>query len=118
MRLVHLDGHGCIVDLSSTQALKRDRFSPTRSQEHALRSVRDDDRSVLESISLSVVRKAKGVVKLHTLLSLRGVIPAFTHISDGKMHEVNVLDFLAIKSNVLSVIDLCYLDYTRFYWLH
>ena len=40
-------------------------------------------------------RSAKAAVKMHTLLDLRGAIPAFIHISDGKMHEVNVLDFLA-----------------------
>jgi hypothetical protein len=42
-------------------------------------------------------RKAKAAVKLHTLLDLRGLIPAFIHISDGKMHEVNVLDILVLE---------------------
>ena len=39
-------------------------------------------------------RKTKGAVKLHTLLDLEGGIPAFIHISDGKLHDVNVLDML------------------------
>ncbi len=43
-------------------------------------------------------RRAKGAVKLHTLLDLRGAIPAFIHISDGKMHEVNWLDFMPIEA--------------------
>jgi len=43
-------------------------------------------------------RTAKAAVKLHTLLDLRGAIPAFIHISDGKMHEVNVLDFLPVEA--------------------
>jgi hypothetical protein len=63
-------------------------------------------------------RKAKGAVKLHTLLDLRGVIPAFIHISDGKMHEVNVLDFLPIEAGAFYVMDRGYLDFTRLYRLH
>ena len=63
-------------------------------------------------------RKAKGAVKLHTLLDLRGAIPAFIHISDGKMHEVNVLDFLPIEAGAFYVMDRGYLDFTRLYQLH
>ena len=62
-------------------------------------------------------RKAKGAVKLHTLLDLRGAIPAFIHISDGKMHEVNVLDFLPIEAGAFYVMDRGYLDFTRLYRL-
>ena len=63
-------------------------------------------------------RKAKGAVKLHTLLDLRGAIPAFIHISDGKMHEVNVLDFLPIEAGAFYVMDRGYLDFIRLYRLH
>ena len=63
-------------------------------------------------------RKAKGAVKLHTLLDLRGAIPAFIHISDGKMHEVNVLDFLPIEAGAFYVMDRGYLDFTRLCRLH
>ena len=63
-------------------------------------------------------RKAKGAVKLHTLLDLRGAIPAFIHMSDGKMHEVNVLDFLPIEAGAFYVMDRGYLDFTRLYRLH
>lgn len=63
-------------------------------------------------------RKAKGAVKLHTLLDLRGAIPAFIHISDGKMHEVNVLDFMPIEAGALYVMDRGYLDFTRLYAMH
>ena len=63
-------------------------------------------------------RKAKGAVKLHTLLDLRGAIPAFIHISNGKMHEVNVLDFLPIEAGAFYVMDRGYLDFTRLYRLH
>jgi hypothetical protein len=63
-------------------------------------------------------RKAKGAVKPHTLLDLRGVIPAFIHISDGKMHEVNVLDFMPIEAGAFYVMDRGYLDFTRLYAMH
>jgi hypothetical protein len=63
-------------------------------------------------------RKAKAAVKLHTLLDLRGAIPAFIHISDGKMHEVNVLDFLPIEAGAFYVMDRGYLDFARLYCLH
>ena len=60
-------------------------------------------------------RKAKAAVKLHTLLDLRGAIPAFIHISDGKMHEVNVLDFLPTEPGACYVMDRGYLDFERLY---
>ena len=63
-------------------------------------------------------RRAKAAVKLHTLLDLRGPIPAFIHISDGKMHEVNVLDFLPIEAGAFYVMDRGYLDFDRLYKLH
>jgi hypothetical protein len=62
--------------------------------------------------------KTKAAVKMHTLLDLRGAIPAFIHISDGKMHEVNVLDFLPIEAGAFYVMDRGYLDFTRLYKLH
>ncbi len=48
-------------------------------------------------------RRAKAAIKLHTLLDLRGAIPAFIHISDGKMHEVNVLDFMPTEAGAFFV---------------
>jgi hypothetical protein len=63
-------------------------------------------------------RSAKAAVKIHTLLDLRGAIPAFIHISDGKMHEVNVLDFLPIEAGAFYVMDRGYLDFARLYKLH
>jgi hypothetical protein len=50
-------------------------------------------------------RSTKAAVKVHTLLDLRGAIPAFIHISDGKMHDVNVLYFLPIKAGAFYVMD-------------
>ncbi len=63
-------------------------------------------------------RKAKGAVKLHTLLDLRGAIPAFINISDGKMHEVNVLDFMPVEAGAFYVMDRGYLDFARLYAMH
>jgi len=63
-------------------------------------------------------RKTKAAIKMHTLLDLRGAIPAFIHISDGKMHEVNVLDFLPIEAGAFYVMDRGYLDFARLYKLH
>ena len=58
-------------------------------------------------------RSAKAAIKLHTLLDLRGAIPAFIHISDGKLHEVNVLDFLPMEAGAFYVMDRGYLDFAR-----
>jgi hypothetical protein len=52
---------------------------------------------------------------LHTLLDLRGSIPAFIHISDGKMHEVNVLDLLVLEPGAFYVMDQCYVDFARLF---
>ena len=63
-------------------------------------------------------RTTKAAVKLHTLLDLRGNIPAFIHISDGKMHEVNVLDMLTFEAGAFYVMDRGYLDFARLFTLH
>lgn len=63
-------------------------------------------------------RKTKGAVKMHTLLNLRGSIPEFIHISDGKMADVNVLDILIAEPGSFYIMDRGYLDFTRFYTMH
>ena len=63
-------------------------------------------------------RSTKAAVKLHTLLDLRGSIPTFLHISDGKLHDVNVLDILPIEAGAFYVMDRGYVDFTRLYALH
>jgi len=63
-------------------------------------------------------RSTKAAVKLHTLLDLRGNIPAFIHVSDGKMGHVNVLDLLPIEAGAFYVMDRGYLDFARLYKLH
>ncbi len=63
-------------------------------------------------------RSTKAAIKLHTLLDLRGAIPAFIHISDGKLHDVNVLDILPIEAGAFYVMDRGYVDFARLYALH
>lgn len=63
-------------------------------------------------------RTTKAAVKLHTLLDLRGAIPAFVFISDGKLHDVNVLDVLIPEPGAFYVMDRAYLDFERLYGLH
>jgi Transposase DDE domain/Domain of unknown function (DUF4372) len=63
-------------------------------------------------------RRAKAAVKLHTLLDLRGNIPTFIHISDGKLHEVNVLDQIAFEAGSFYLMDRGFLDFGRLHALH
>lgn len=63
-------------------------------------------------------RQQKGAVKLHTLLDLRGNIPAFIHITDGKVHDVNVLDILTPEPGSIYLMDRGYLDFSRLYTLN
>jgi hypothetical protein len=63
-------------------------------------------------------RSTKAAVRLHTLLDLRGNIPAFIHISDGRTHEINVLDMLIAEAGAFYVMDRGYLDFSRLFALH
>lgn len=63
-------------------------------------------------------QSTKGAVKMHTLLDLRGPIPSFIHVSDGKLADVNVLDVLILEAGAFYVMDRGYLDYARLYTLH
>jgi hypothetical protein len=60
-------------------------------------------------------RQTKAAIKLHTLLDLRGNIPTFISISDGKLHDVNILDVLPIEPGAFYIMDRGYLDYARLY---
>ena len=66
----------------------------------------------------AVFRTAKAAIKLHTLLDLRGNIPTFIHISDGKVHEVNVLDQLLPEPGAFYIMDRGFLDFERLYRFH
>ena len=60
-------------------------------------------------------RQTKSAVKLHTLLDLRGNIPTFISITDGKVHDVNILDELIVEPGSIYVMDRGYLDFARLY---
>ena len=60
-------------------------------------------------------RKNKGAIKLHTLLDLKGNIPTFIHISDGKLHDVNALDLIPLEPGAFYVMDRGYVDFGRLY---
>ena len=63
-------------------------------------------------------RETKAAIKLHTLLDLRGAIPAFIFISDGTLHDVNVLDMLLPEPGAFYIMDRGYLDFDRLHTLH
>ena len=63
----------------------------------------------------ALFRSTKSAVKLHTLLDLRGNIPTFIHISNGKMHDVNVLDILMPEAGAFYIMDRGYLDFARLF---
>ena len=56
-------------------------------------------------------RKTKGAIKIHTLLDLHGNIPTFLYISDGKLHDVNSMDFLLPEAGAFYIMDRAYLDF-------
>ena len=64
-------------------------------------------------------QRTKAAVRLHTLLDLRGNIPSFVHISDGKLHEINVLDQIAFEPGSFYIMDRGFLsDFVRLYAVH
>ena len=63
-------------------------------------------------------RRSKSAIKLHTLLDLRGNIPSFIAITDGKVHDVNILDVLIPEAGSIYVMDKAYLDFERLYLLN
>ena len=63
-------------------------------------------------------RTTKAAVKMHTLLDLRGSIPSFIHVSDGKLHDVHALDLLTPEAGAIFVMDRGYVDFARLHRLH
>jgi hypothetical protein len=63
-------------------------------------------------------RKSKSAVKMHTQLDLRGSIPTFIDITDGKVHDVNILDLLILEPGAFYIMDRAYLDFERLYHMH
>ena len=67
---------------------------------------------------MGAVSRTKAAVKLHTLLDLRGNIPSFVFITDGKLHDVNILDQLIPEAGAFYVMDRGYIDFHRLARLH
>lgn len=63
-------------------------------------------------------RTTKAAVKMHTLLDLKGSIPSFIHVSDGKLHDVHALDLLELEAGAIYVMDRGYVDFKRLHMLH
>jgi Domain of unknown function (DUF4372)/Transposase DDE domain len=63
-------------------------------------------------------RTTKAAVKMHTLLDLKGSIPSFIHVSDGKLHDVHALDLLELEAGAIYVMDRGYVDFARLHTLH
>lgn len=63
-------------------------------------------------------RRTKSAIKLHTLLDLKGSIPSFIAITEGRVHEVNILDELIPEAGAIYIMDRGYLDFERLYTLH
>lgn len=63
-------------------------------------------------------RKKKGAIRLHTVLDIKTEIPCFIHITDGKTHEVNVLDEIEFEANGFYIMDRGFIDYERLYSIH
>lgn len=99
-KLYHQDDHG--LDLDSTV--------------YALDSSTID--LCLSLFPWARFRKTKAAVKLHTLLDLRGNIPAFIHITEGKLHDVNILDIMAPEPGAFYIMDRACLDFARLHTLH
>ena len=72
----------------------------------------------LSVYSWAPFRSTKAAIKLHTLLDLRGFIPTFIHISDGKTHEVRILDALTPEPGAFYLLDRGYLDFARLHTFH
>ena len=67
---------------------------------------------------MGAVRKTKGALKLHTLLDPHGNILTFRYISDGKLHGVNVMDYLPPEAGAFYIMDRAYLDFDCLYRMH
>ena len=103
-----------------------DLVRPLYTENHESLSGIDKDVFVLDSttISVSIIlmdwahgKYSRGAVKMHTVLNLRGNIPTFIHITDGKYHDLNALDEIEVVSGAIYVMDKAYTDFKRLYRL-
>ena len=84
-------------------------------EQSLMRWIRQPSISVCRCFPWARFRKHKGAVKMHTLLDLHGNIPSFIRITDGKVHDVNILDEIRIEAGAFYVMDRGYIDFKRLY---
>lgn len=72
----------------------------------------------LSTFSWAAFKKSKAAVRLHTQLDLKTSIPEFIHITNGKVHDVNILDIISFQENSFYVMDRGYIDFERLYKIH
>src|SRR5271169_588480 len=115
-RLAHSCRARPTSDRPSQQAVRRRKpgFAPDDTV-YALDSATIDRLSVFPWAHF---RSTKAAVKMHTLLDLRGNIPSFIHVSDGKLHDVHALDLLLPEAGAIYVMDRGYVDFVRLHRLH
>src|ERR1700674_4044532 len=116
-RLAHLRRVRPWADCPGEKTLRRRKLG-LGAEQHGLCSGLDHHRPVPVVVSMAHFRSTKAAVKMHTLLDLRGNIPSFIHISDGKLHDVHALDMLVPEAGAIYVMDRGYVDFARLHGLH
>src|SRR5271165_1892336 len=116
-RLAHLRGSGGAPDQKGETAIFW-RANRCRTTTKRLCTRFDHHRSLFEPLSVGTLSLHQAAIKLHTLLDLRGPIPSFVEITDGRCHDVNALDVLVVEPGAFYVMDRGYLDFSRLYTLH
>ena len=116
-RLAYLCGAGSAADRSGEEAVRQRRPGlELANTVYALDSTTID--LCLSVFPWAHFRSTKAAVKMHTLLDLRGNIPSFIHVSDGKLHDVHALDLLVPEPGAIYVMDRGYVDFARLHALH
>src|SRR6516164_6427902 len=113
-RLAHMGGHAAVLVRRARKLYVSDDFGlDLANTVYALDSTTID--LCLSLFPWADFRSTKAAVKMHTLLDLRGPIPSFIHISDGKMGDAPALDLITPEAGAIYVMDRGYVDFQRLY---
>jgi transposase len=110
---IYADFAGILIDIARKLYAKEDFAVELQQAAYALDSTTID--LCLSLFPWAKFRKHKAAVKLHTLMDLRGSIPTFIRITDGKVHDVNILDELVLEPGSFYIMDRGYIDFARLY---
>jgi len=105
-----------LIDQARRIVREQSSFQQTADSIYALDSTTID--LCLSLFGWAEFRSQKAAIKLHTLMDLEGSIPTFIHISDGRTHDVNILNMIPITPGSIYIMDRGYLDFKRLYELH